>query len=57
VLRACCTARQDLALIGVEVTVDDSKARRELGYVASVSLEEGLNDLKQRYTAQLPSQG
>lgn len=32
-------------LIGAEVTVDDSKARRELGYRGLVSREEGLREL------------
>ena len=34
--------RTAIALVGVEVTVDDSKARRELGYAAHVSREAGL---------------
>jgi nucleoside-diphosphate-sugar epimerase len=34
-------------LIGGEVTVDDSKARRELGYAGRVSREAGLAELKQ----------
>jgi len=34
--------RTALALVGLEVTVDDSKARRELGYRAAVSIDAGL---------------
>lgn len=34
--------RTALALVGHEVTVDDSKARRELGYQGKVSIEAGL---------------
>jgi nucleoside-diphosphate-sugar epimerase len=35
-----------LALIGHEVTVDDSKARRELGYAPRVSVEAGLAEMR-----------
>ena len=35
-----------LALIGVEVTVDDGKARRELGYASKKTREEGLAELR-----------
>jgi nucleoside-diphosphate-sugar epimerase len=34
--------RTAIALVGHEVTVDDSKARRELGYQGKVSIEAGL---------------
>lgn len=39
--------RTALRLVGEEVTVDDTKARRELGYVARVSREQGLRELAQ----------
>jgi nucleoside-diphosphate-sugar epimerase len=35
-----------VALVGVEVTVDDSKARRELGYTSAKSREAGLAEMK-----------
>jgi nucleoside-diphosphate-sugar epimerase len=35
-----------LALVGHEVTVDDAKARRELGYVGKVTREAGLAELR-----------
>jgi nucleoside-diphosphate-sugar epimerase len=35
-----------VALVGVEVTVDDAKARRELGYVARKTREAGLAELR-----------
>jgi nucleoside-diphosphate-sugar epimerase len=35
-----------LALIGHEVTVDDSKARAELGYAPRVSIEHGLAEMR-----------
>jgi len=34
-----------VCLIGEEVTVNDAKARRELGYVGKVSIEEGLAEM------------
>lgn len=37
--------RQDLATMAVEVTLDISKARRDLGYTPQISLEEGLAEL------------
>jgi nucleoside-diphosphate-sugar epimerase len=37
--------RAHVALIGKEVTVSDSKARRELGYMGHVSHEKGLEEL------------
>jgi nucleoside-diphosphate-sugar epimerase len=38
--------RTTLALIGHEVTVDDAKARRELGYVGKMTREAGLAELR-----------
>lgn len=38
--------REQLALIGEEVTVDDSKARRELGYAPAVTRAEGMAELR-----------
>jgi len=35
-----------IAVIGHEVTVDDSKARRELGYVGKVTREAGLAEMR-----------
>lgn len=43
--------RQALLLLGESVTVDDSKARREIGYKSSVSIEEGLREMKEHFTA------
>ena len=40
--------RTALALVGHEVTVDDAKARRELGYVGKVTREVGLAELRAR---------
>jgi len=37
-----------LALVGHEVTVDDAKARRELGYAGKMSREAGLAELRAR---------
>lgn len=37
--------RMGLSLFGQEVTVVDNKARRELGYTAHVSIEEGLEEM------------
>ena len=34
-----------IGLIGVEVTVVDAKARRELGYVGRVSIDAGLAEM------------
>lgn len=47
--------RVGLRLMGEEVTVDDRKARRELGYVGRVSPAEGLAELRRalRNTVQL----
>jgi nucleoside-diphosphate-sugar epimerase len=38
--------RTAIALVGVEVTVDDAKARRELGYVGKVTREAGLAEMR-----------
>jgi nucleoside-diphosphate-sugar epimerase len=35
-----------LALISHEVTVDDSKARAELGYAPRVTIEQGLAEMR-----------
>lgn len=43
--------REQLALIGQEVTVNDAKARAELGYVPVVSREQGLAEMKLGKTA------
>jgi nucleoside-diphosphate-sugar epimerase len=37
--------RMTVALLGEEVTVDDSKARRELGYRPKKSIDEGLKEM------------
>jgi nucleoside-diphosphate-sugar epimerase len=36
-----------LALVGTEVTVDDAKARRELGYLGKVTREAGLAEMRE----------
>lgn len=41
-MRTPPVTRTAIALVGHEVTVSDDKARRELGYVGRVSVEEGL---------------
>ncbi|HTV22467.1 MAG TPA: NAD-dependent epimerase/dehydratase family protein [Polyangiaceae bacterium] len=41
-----------LYLMGEEVTVSDAKARRELGYTASMTRERGLREMKQAREAQ-----
>lgn len=38
--------RTAIALVGVEVTVDDAKARRELGYLGKVTREAGLAEMR-----------
>ena len=38
--------RMTVALVADECTVDDSKARRELGYRSRVSRERGLAELR-----------
>lgn len=40
--------RMTVTLFGQEVTVSDAKARRELGYRALISVEQGLADLARR---------
>ena len=44
--RLPAAARRTVALLGDECTVDDGKARRELGYEGRVSVEAGLADLR-----------
>ncbi|HEY8374856.1 MAG TPA: NAD-dependent epimerase/dehydratase family protein [Nannocystis sp.] len=39
-------SRGAIAAFGTEVTVDDSKARRDLGYTSPVSLAEGLAEMR-----------
>lgn len=39
--------RMTIKIVGEEVTVNDAKARRELGYVGRVSREEGFRELAQ----------
>ncbi len=43
--------RTAVRLVGEEVTVVDAKARRELGYQARISVEEGLRELETAATA------
>jgi len=38
--------RTALALVGHEVTVDDAKARRELGYRGAVTIDAGLAEMR-----------
>jgi nucleoside-diphosphate-sugar epimerase len=38
--------RSAVRLVGEEVTVDDTRARREIGYVGKVSVEAGLRELE-----------
>ncbi|HEY6173145.1 MAG TPA: NAD-dependent epimerase/dehydratase family protein [Kofleriaceae bacterium] len=45
--------RTALALVGHEVTVDDSKARRELGYRATTTIEAGLAQMAGPTTSQM----
>lgn len=40
--------RTALALVGHEVTVDDGKARRELGYAPTLTIEQGLAEMRAR---------
>ncbi len=40
--------KTEIALVAHEVTVDDSKARRELGYVGKVTREAGLAEMRAR---------
>lgn len=39
--------RSELLLMGEEVTVNDNKARRELGYVGQISVEQGLQEMRE----------
>jgi nucleoside-diphosphate-sugar epimerase len=43
--------KSELALFGVEVTVVDAKARRELGYRGSITIEAGLAELREKTAA------
>jgi nucleoside-diphosphate-sugar epimerase len=38
--------KQEVALFGVEITVDDAKARRELGYTGAMTIERGMAEMK-----------
>jgi nucleoside-diphosphate-sugar epimerase len=38
--------RMSVKMIGEEVTIDDSKARRELGYEGLVTVDEGLREMR-----------
>jgi hypothetical protein len=49
--------RAAVKLVGEEVTVDDAKARRELGYVGRVSREQGLRELEEDARAGRPQPG
>lgn len=44
-------SRQDLATMAVEVTLDISKARHDLGYVPVIGMDEGMKELKAQYQA------
>lgn len=37
--------KQEVALFGVEITVDDAKARRELGYTGAMTIDRGLAEM------------
>lgn len=39
-------SRQEYATVGHEVTIDDTKARRELGYTPVTTIEQGLEELR-----------
>jgi nucleoside-diphosphate-sugar epimerase len=39
-------SRMVVKMLGEEVTLDDSRARRELGYVGRVSFEDGIRDMQ-----------
>ncbi len=41
--------RSAIRLIGIEVSLDDSKARRELGYQSKLSIEAGMTELREHY--------
>jgi len=43
--------RMAAALFGQPVTVIDTKARKELGYTARMSVDTGLKDLEARHRA------
>ncbi|HEB89249.1 MAG TPA: NAD-dependent epimerase/dehydratase family protein [Deltaproteobacteria bacterium] len=44
-------SRQEYAVLGVEVTLDIDKARRELGYAPIITREEGLAEIREATTA------
>jgi nucleoside-diphosphate-sugar epimerase len=46
--------RSAVRLIGDEVTVDDSKARREIGYAPVITREAGLEEIRRAGAAQRP---
>jgi hypothetical protein len=48
--------RTALALVGHEVTVDDSKARRELGYQGKVTIDAGLAQMTDQRPGQTTGQ-
>jgi len=39
--------RQVLSVLGREVTLSDAKAREQLGYVAHVTMEQGMQEMQQ----------
>lgn len=43
-------SRQELVVMGQEMTVNDQKARKELGYRGHITVAGGLKDLQTRYT-------
>jgi len=45
--------RQTLRLIGREVTVVDTKARRDIGYQSKVTIDQGMAELEEDYAASL----
>ena len=46
--------RAELLLVGREVTVNDEKARQELGYEGHMTREEGLREMRMAYKAESP---
>ncbi|MFP2907410.1 NAD-dependent epimerase/dehydratase family protein [Pyxidicoccus sp. 3LFB2] len=46
--------RTELLLVGREVTVNDEKARQELGYEGRMTREEGLREMRMDYKANAP---
>ena len=41
-----------LSCLAVDVTLNDAKARREIGYKNVITMEEGYEELRQAYVAQ-----